>query len=343
VLRADTTTRNNGMHKPRLFRLQAIFVLGWVFLWEWSSFGLNSADAAERMWRIGFLSVTTADSFHKAFFEKLRELGYVEGRNFFVDWRLAAVTEKRLAEAATQLVKSRPDVIVARGTQATAAAKKATKTIPIVMTGSSDPVGTGLVATLARPGANVTGMSILAPELAQKRLELLNRVAKPSRIGILWNPANAGNRNEYEQTKAAAKVLNVPLLFREVRQPKDITRAFRSLTPKRVSALITFTDALLSSGRTEIVNFARNNRLPGMFHLRDFAEEGGLMSYGPDLYQSFERAALYVDKILKGTNPAELPVEQPMKFEFVVNLEAAKQIGIAVPNDVLTLADKVIN
>jgi putative ABC transport system substrate-binding protein len=302
----------------------------------------DRGEAAERVWRIGFLSVATRDSFHDTFFQGLKELGYVEGRNFVLESRVAAANEKRLAEVAAQLAKLRVDIIVARGTQATLAAKKATATIPIVMTGSSDPVGTGLVASLARPGGNVTGMSIVAPELAQKRLELLKRAVPVLRVGVLWNPLNAGNVIEWMQSKTAAKGLKITLIPREVRQPKDIYRAFKSFTPQSVDAVVTLTDAVLSSGRTEIVQLAANVRLPGMYHLRDFVEQGGLISYGPDLHNSFHRAAFYVDRILKGTNPAVMPVEQPTKFELVVNLQTAKQIGIAIPADVLALADKVI-
>jgi putative tryptophan/tyrosine transport system substrate-binding protein len=300
------------------------------------------APAAETMWRIGFLSPATRDSFHDAFFKGLRELGYVEGRNVILQPRLAAATQKRLTEAAIDLAKLRVDVIVARGTQATLAANKATATIPIIMTGSSDPVGTGLVASLAQPGANVTGMSIVAPDLAEKRLELLKRVIPGPRVGVLWNPTNAGNVNEWKQSKAEANRLKMTLISREVRQPKDISRAFRSLSPRTVDAVVTLTDAVLSTGRTDIVFFATNSRLPGIFHLIDFVEQGGLMSYGPDLHHSFYRAAYYVDRVLKGANPAEIPVEQPIKFELAINLQTAKQIGVTIPTDVLALADKVI-
>ena len=288
--------------------------------------------------RIGFLSLTTRDSFHDAFFKGLNDLGYVDGENFILDARIATVNERRLAEAAAQLARGRVDVIVARGTQATLAAKRATSRTPIVMTGSSDPVGTGLVASLARPGANVTGMSILAPDLAQKRLELLTRVLPASRVGVLWNPTNPGNVNEWATTRAAAKNLGITLVAREVRQPKEIYRAFRSLAAQKIDALVTLTDALLSSGRTEIVQLAVNSRMPGMFHLRDFVEQGGLMSYGPDLNHSFYRAAFYVDRILKGANPGTMPVEQPRKFELAINL----QIGISIPSEMLSLADRVV-
>jgi putative ABC transport system substrate-binding protein len=300
------------------------------------------APAAEKIWRIGFLSPAIRDSFHDPFFKGLRELGYVEGRNFLLQSRIAAANQRRLTEAAVELARLRVDVIVARGTQATFAAKRATATIPIIMTGSSDPVGTGLVASLAHPGANITGISILAPDLAEKRLELLKRVIPGSRVGVLWNPTNAGNVNEWEQSKAAANRLKMTLISREVRQPKDISRAFRSLSPRTVDAVVTLTDAVLSTGRTDIVYFATNSRLPGIFHLMDFVEEGGLMSYGPDLHQSFYRAAYYVDRVLKGANPADIPVEQPLKLELAINLQTAKQIGVTIPTDVLVLADKVI-
>lgn len=300
------------------------------------------APAAEKTWRIGFLSPAIRDSFHDSFLKGLRELGYIEGRNFVLHPRLAAATQRRLTEAAVDLAKLRVDVIVARGTQATLAAKKATATIPIIMTGSSDPVGTGLVASLAQPRANVTGMSIVAPDLAEKRLELLKRVVTGSRFGVLWNPTNAGNVNEWEQSKAAANRLQITLLPREVRQPKDIYRAFKSLWPRNIDAVVTLTDALLSTGRTDIIQFATDNRLPGIYHLVDFVEQGGLMSYGPDLHHSFYRAAFYVDRVFKGANPATIPVEQPIKFELAVNLRTAKQIGVTIPTDALALADKVI-
>ncbi len=294
-------------------------------------------------WRLGFLSLATRDSFHDSFLRGLRDLGYTEGRNLVIEERLAGASEKRLFDLAAQLARSRVDVIVVRGTQATLAAKRATATIPIVMTGSSDPVGTGLVRTLAHPGGNVTGMSILAPDLAQKRLELLRRVlGNASRVAVLWNPTNPGNANEWQQTQRAAKSLRLELIAREVRQPKDIHRAFRSLPPRSADALVTLTDALLSSGRTEIVQLASNSRLPGIYHLKEFVEQGGLMSYGPDLHHSFYRAAHYVDRILKGESPATLPVEQPMKFELVINLQTAKQLGVEIPAEVLALADKIV-
>ena len=325
------------MKDYRQFSLRLIFIAAMLIpLWP------ARASSAEKMWQIGFLSPAIRDSFHDAFFKGLRELGYLEGRNFILQSRMAAANQRRLTEAAVELAKLRVDVIVARGTQATLAAKRATATIPIVMTGNSDPVGTGLVSSLARPGTNVTGMSVLAPDLAEKRLELLKRVISGHRVGVLWNPTNAGNVNEWEQSKAAANRLKLTLISREVRQPKDISRAFRSLGPETVDAVVTLTDAVLSTGRTDIVYFAANHRLPGIFHLGDFVEQGGLMSYGPDLHHSFYRAAYYVDRILKGANPATLPVEQPIKFELAINLQTAKQIGVTIPTDVLALADKVI-
>ena len=339
LLKLDSQT--HFMEKDRQLTVKLFVIVAFLMavaepLWH------AHAQGAEKSWRIGFLSLTPRDSFHDTLFKGLRELGYFEGRNLSVESRVAAATEKRLAEAAAQLARLRVDVIVARGTQATLAAKKATAAIPIVMTGSSDPVGTGLVMSLARPGGNVTGMSIVAPELAQKRMELLNRILPASRVGVLWNPTNAGNVNEWTQTRAAAKALRMSLVSREVRQPKDIYRAFRALTPQNVDAVVTLTDAILSSGRTEIVQLAADHRLPGMFHLRDFVEQGGLISYGPDLHHSFYRAAFYVDQIFKGAKPAEMPVEQPMKFELAINLQTAKQIGLTVPADVLALADTVL-
>jgi putative ABC transport system substrate-binding protein len=333
--------RKMSLNRRAVFKLLIVAVLALLF-------GLAgslpaAAQQKERIWRIGFLSLTKTDSFHAAFLEGMRSLGYVEGRNLIIESRLEAGNNERLSKFAAQLVNLGVDVIVARGTQATAAAKKATSTIPIVMTGSSDPVGTGLVASLSRPGGNVTGMSIQAPDLAQKRLEMLKRVApKTTRVGVLWNPTNAGNVKEWQQTKLAAKALRIELLSREVRSTKDIATAFKVLNSQETDAIITLTDAILSSDRAEIVDLAIKNRLPGIFHLRDFVENGGLMSYGPDLHTSFRRAAYYVDRILKGTNPADVPVEQPIKFELVINLKTANQFGLTMPTDVLALADKII-
>ena len=302
------------------------------------------ADAQpQKVWRIGFLSLTQSDSFHDAFFQGLKALGYVEGVNLVVESRLAAGNETRLAEFAAQLAKLPVDVIVARGTQATSAAKRATTSIPIVMTGTSDPVGTGLVTSLAHPGGNVTGLSILAPDLAEKRLELLRRIApRASVVGVLWNPTNAGNVNEWEQTRRAAKSLRMTLISREVRRPRDIDAAFEKNSAAQFDGVLTLTDALLTSGRADIVRRVNHNRLPAIFHLRDFVEYGGLMSYGPDLHESFRRAAYYVDRILKGTRPAEFPVEQPIKFELAVNLKTARQVSVIIPGDLLASADKII-
>ncbi|HEY7168509.1 MAG TPA: ABC transporter substrate-binding protein [Candidatus Binatia bacterium] len=323
---------------------RAIFLIAFAFLLIGQlPLAPLHAEQSEKLWRIGFLSLTKADSFHHAFFDGMRALGYRQGVGFIVESRFAAGDESRLPALAAELARLPVDLIVARGTQATSAAKHATRTIPIVMTGTSDPVGTGLVTSLSRPGGNITGLSILAPDLAEKRLELLRRVVpRASVVGVLWNPTNAGNINEWEQTRRAAKSMKMTLVSREVRQPRDIEAAFERNGPAPLDAVLTLTDALLTSGRGEIVRRTNSNRLPAIFHVRDFVEYGGMMSYGPDLHESFRRAAYYVDRILKGTKPAQLPVEQPIKFELAVNLRTAKQVNVMVPGDVLASADRII-
>ena len=273
----------------------------------------------------------------------LRALGYVEGQNLVIEERFAEGKVERLSDLATELVRRKVDVIVAAGTAAIRAAQQATSTIPIVMASVGDPVVNGFVASLAQPDGNITGVAGLGVELSGKRLELLTEtVPGVSRIAALWNPANPTTAPFLQATQAAAQALGVELHVLEVRTLHDFEGAFAAVTRGRAGALLVIGDAFLAGNRTRIVDFAQQNGLPGMYPVRNYVDVGGLMSYAPSWTAMFPRAATYVDKILKGANPADLPVEQPTKFELVINLKTAKQIGLTIPPNVLARADKVI-
>ena len=279
-----------------------------------------------------------------AFRQGLRELGWIEGQNLVIEHRFAEGRAERFPDLAAALVRLRVDVIVtSSGEPAILAAKRATTTTPIVMAISGDPVETGLVASLARPGGNVTGLTILATEVAGKRLELLKEaVPRASRVAVLWNAAYPGKAFELRETQAAARVLGVSLWPVEVREPNDLPGAFSAIARAGPDALITFADPLTNTERRRIVDFAVRNRLPMISAVRPFADEGGLMTYGPNIADMCRRAATYVDKILKGAKPADLPVEQPTKFDLVINLKTAKALGLTIPPSVLLRADRVI-
>jgi putative tryptophan/tyrosine transport system substrate-binding protein len=273
----------------------------------------------------------------------LRELGWIEGRNLAFEQRYAENDLDRLTELATDLVRLDVDAIVAFGTLAPLAAKEATATIPIVMASAGDPVGSGLVASLARPGGNITGLSIVAPELGGKRLQLLKEIRPAiSRVGVLWNAANPYSTLVFWETEAAGRTLSVEILSLEVRRPGDFEAAFAAATRSRADALIAVEDPLTSGSAQRITEFAAEKGLPAIYGLRDFVEVGGLMSYGADLSDLFRRSVGYVDKILKGAKPSHLPVEQPTKFELVVNLKAAQALGFDLPSTVVDRADEVI-
>jgi ABC-type uncharacterized transport system substrate-binding protein len=273
----------------------------------------------------------------------MRELGYVEGQNITLVFPSAEVTPERLPHLAAELVSLKVDVIVAAGTPAVQAAKEATKTIPIVTPITTEPLETGLVASLARPGGNITGLSYMSSDLSGKRLELLREVVPGvSRIAVLSNPSSATVPPMMRKTEVAARALGVQLQRLEVHGPDDFERVFQAATKERAGALITLDDAFAFTQRTRIVKLATKNRLPAIYGFREFVEVGGLMSYAANLSDMYRRAATYVDKILKGTKPADLPVEQPMKFELVINLKTAEQIGLTIPPNVLVRADKVI-
>jgi putative tryptophan/tyrosine transport system substrate-binding protein len=274
----------------------------------------------------------------------LRELGYVEGLNIALEIRWFEGKRDRLPEVASELVRLKVDVIVAGGTSVTRAAKKETSTIPIIMWGvGGDVVAEGLVASLARPGGNITGLTTLSTELSGKRLELLKEtVPKASRVAVLSNPDNPETVSRLKETEDAAKVFGVTLQSLKVRTLNEIESAFGATAKERTGALIVLSDALFNAHRTQITDLAIKNRLPTIYASAEFVEVGGLMSYAPNLPDLSRRSAIYVDKILKGTKPADLPVEAPLKFELVINLKAAKQIGLTVPPNVLARADRVV-
>ena len=289
-----------------------------------------------------YLSTMTART--EAFRQGLRELGYVEGKNINIEWRSAEGKIDRLPALAAELVRLKIDVIVTGGPAPTRAAKEATSTIPIVMAQDNDPVGSGFVASLARPGGNITGLATLAPELSGKRLELLKEVVpKLSRVAVFGTSTQPGNAQALKETELAAGALGVKLQYLDVLGPKDIEAAFRAASNGRAGAVLMMVPGRVASSlRKEVLDFAVRSRLPVIYSGRANVEAGGLMTYGVNLPDLDRRAATYVDKILKGAKPADLPVEQPTKFEFIINLKAAKQIGLTIPPNVLARADKVI-
>ena len=306
------------------------------------------AQQPEKLPLIGYLSPGSSAigplARHDAFQEGLRELGYVEGKNVAIAYRFANGNFDRLADLAAELVRLKVDVIVSVVTQASLAAKNATSTIPVVMVSVGDPVGSGLVPGLARPGANVTGTSAMAAEVIGKSLQLLKEaVPNLSRVAVLWNPGNAVFQGQIlTATKDAARGLAVELQTFGVRGPDEFDGAFAAMTNGHAGALLVLPDPMLAFHERRIVDLANERRLPSMYGLRDHAAAGGLMAYGPDYAQIYRRAAAYVDKILKGAKPADLPIEQPTKFVFVINLKTAKTLGVEIPPQLLARADEVI-
>jgi putative ABC transport system substrate-binding protein len=294
--------------------------------------------------RLGADSPSSADAARReAFRQALRELGYVERENIVIEYRYAEGKFDRLPDLATELVRLKVDVILSTGPTATRAAKGITTTIPIVMAQDIDPVATGVVASLARPGGNITGLAALTPELSGKRLELLKEVvSKLSRVAVLGTSTLPGYAQVFKETELTAGTLGVKLQFLDVLDPKDIETAFRAASKGRADAVLTLTSAILLSQRALLADLAVKSRLPAIYHQSQYVEAGGLMSYGASITDMDHRSATYVDKILKGAKPADLPVEQPKKFEFIINLKTAKQIGLTIPPNVLARADKVI-
>ncbi len=306
----------------------------------------TAAQQPAKIPRIGILTLVSASSaplLFEAFRQGWREHGYVEGQNIAFEYRFAQGRADRLPTMAAELVSMKVDVIVTESVAAALAAKRATQTIPIVMAISGDPVGAGLVASLPRPGGNVTGLSLLAPELSGKRLQLLTEAApRTTRVAVIWNPVSPASAGYLRETEAAARSLGLQLQPVEVRSPADLDAAFKAVARARPSALITLADGMLPANRTRIVQFAAKSQLPGVFPHREWADAGGLMAYGPSFASNWRRAATYVDKILKGAKPAELPVEQAMRFELVINMKTAKALGLTFPQTILIQATEVI-
>jgi ABC-type uncharacterized transport system substrate-binding protein len=307
---------------------------------------IAEAQQPKKVPRIGYLTASTPVAQlpgTEALREGLREFGYVEGQNIAIEFRYAEEKPERLPSLAAEMVRLKVDVIVTGGPPATRTAKETTNTVPIVMSQDSDPVGNGFVASLARPGGNITGLATLSPELSGKRLELLKEIVpKLNRVAVLGTSTNPGNAQGLKETELAAKAFRVQLQYLDVRDPKDIEIAFREASREQADAVLVLGGPVVLPQRTKVAELAVKNRLPAIYNRPEFVEAGGLVSYSASYTDMSRRAATYVDKILKGAKPADLPVEQPTKFEFIINLKAAKQIGLTIPPNVLARADKVI-
>ena len=313
----------------------AIVVLGWVQFAE--------AQQVAKLPRVGILFIGGRDQPHlESFKQGLRERGYTEGKNIILVYRYAEGKQERLADLAAELVGEKVDVIVTTSATSALAARRVTQTLPIVMT-TGNPLAIGLADSLAKPGGNVTGLTVMPTDLSVKRLELLKEsFPKKNRIATLWSLREREAENQFKDTQEAAKVLSLQLHPLEIKSADDIDRAFPAMTKAGDQAIVIILSPLVTLNSKRIVDLALKHRLPGIYPTRQFVEEGGLMAYGPLIGDLYRRAATYVDKILKGRTPADLPIEQPMKFDFIVNLKAAKQIGVTVPPNVVVRADKVI-
>jgi putative tryptophan/tyrosine transport system substrate-binding protein len=324
------------MRKAGVFSIPFVVVLLALVL-------IAEAQQLRKSSRIGILFYGSHNQPHLESFQRgLRDLGYVEGKNIHIEYRYAEGKPDRLAALADDLVRLQVDVIVTTTSQGARVAQRATRTIPIVMT-TGDPVGSGLAATLAKPGSNVTGLTVLAVDLSAKRLELLKEtIPKIARVAALWSSDESAAVTAFKETQAAALSFSLQLQPFEVDSAEKIDSAFSEMPKARVQALVVILSPLTTLHSKRIVGLAVKNRLPGMYATRQFVEESGLMAYGPSIGDLYRRAAIYVDKILKGANPADLPVEQPTKFELLINLKSAKEIGVTIPPNVLARADKVI-
>jgi putative tryptophan/tyrosine transport system substrate-binding protein len=307
---------------------------------------VSAAQPPAKVPRLGFLSVVGppySEVEQAPFWHAMRELGWVEGQNLIVERRFAEGLYDRLPTLAAELVRLQVDILVTYGTPSSLAAKQATTTIPTVMVGAGDPLRAGLVPSLARPGGNITGSSQLAPELGAKRLELLREaVPTASRVAFLWNPTNPVQIHHFHDLQEAARMLGMTLQALEVRTSDDFDRAFAAITRERPDALLLTGDLMHQVHIRRIIDFAAQMRLPAVYQLRENVVAGGLMSYGASIPELFRHSALYVDKILKGAKPADLPIEQPMKFDLVVNLKTAQALGLTIPASLLFQADEVI-
>ena len=331
--------RNPIVCTPSAVRFALSLVVAMLFALCFSA----EAQQPKKVRRIGVLSPGSPgpSPLLEAFRQGLRELGYVEGENIVLEYRYAEAKPERLPDLAGELVRHKVDLIFAINVTAGRAAKNVTKTIPIVFTWVADPLE--LVASLARPGGNITGLTTIAVDLSGKRLELLKEtVPGVSRIGVLWNPANPTATRVFKEMEEASPRFGVRIHPMEMRDPEELQKVFQVATKERVGGLFVIEEVLMASYRKRVLDLASKHRLPTGSQYKEFAEAGGLLTYGPDLPDLFRRAAYFVDKILNGAKPADLPVEQPTKFEFVINLKTAKQIGLTIPPNVLARADKVI-
>ena len=321
------------------------FVIGLTFVFAMVTW-VGAQSQTSKIPRIGILSSSSADATKRnidAFRDGMRELGWIEGKNILFEYRRADGDVSRIAGFAGELVKLKVDLILASGSQTTAAAKHATATIPIVVGAAGDLVGTGLVESLARPGGNITGSTVISPDLSGKRLELLKQVVpNAARIAVLLYPRSKTDREEVQQTEVVAQAQKVKVHVTEVRNTNDFQSAFASINRGNAQALILIQSSFTNSHRGQLLDMASKNKLPTMCESTRWSIDGCLISYGPDSVYQYRRAAHFVDKILKGTKPADLPVEQPMKFELIFNLKTAKQIGVTIPQSVLYRADQVI-
>jgi putative ABC transport system substrate-binding protein len=304
------------------------------------------AQQAKKIPKIGVLfpgSPATVSQRTEAFVQGLKEFGYIDGKTVTIEWRWGEDRVDRMQELAAELVQLNPELLIGNGTLVVKALQAHTKTIPLLMVVVGDPVGTGLVKSLAHPGGNVTGLSIVAPNLSGKRVDLLREAAPGiSPVAALGNPKNPVYRGELQETQDVARSLGVEIYPVEAIDGKSLEEAFETIKRRRIRGFILLTDAVLSSMRSRILENTAKLRLAAMYWGSEFTDEGGLMSYGPNMNELFRRGGYYVDKILKGAKPADLPVEQPTKFEFVINLKTAKQIGLTIPPNVLARADRVI-
>ena len=304
--------------------------------------------AQGKVWRVGFLSfrshpISLDSDVFGAFRLGMRELGYIEGKNLVIEWRFADSKLERLPDLAAELVRLRVDVIVSSGTATTSAAQKATVTIPIVMETNTDPVGSGFVKTLARPGGNITGLSNISVDISPKHLEmLLSMVPKLSRVAVLVNPSNPSHALILKSSRSAAQKKSAKILPVEARTAPEIEKAFSAMVRENAGAVIVPRDGLFIPQARQIAELAVKNRLPSIATFREYVETGGLMSYGSSLTDGYRRTAIYVDKIFKGANPGDLPVEQPTKFELIINGKTAQTLGLKIPQSLLVSADKVI-
>jgi putative ABC transport system substrate-binding protein len=323
-------------------RRDFITLLGGVAAWPLAA----RAQQVGRIWRIGVLE-TISPELNTANFDALRQglrnLGYIEGQNLVIEYRSADGQMERFPELANELVRTNVDVIVTRGTPAVVAAKNATATIPVVMAASGEPLTSGVISGLARPGGNVTGLSAFTNELIPKRIELLN-VAVPgiARIAFLQNMSNPVAPSQWEELKTAAQSVRIEPLLLDVRRSEDVARALEAARMERINAIVVGNDTVTHANRHQVIELAAHHRLPVIYATREFVDAGGLMSYGVSYADLYRRAATYVDKIFKGAKPADLPVEQPTKFDLMINLRTAKALGLEIPDKLLALADEVI-